>query len=155
MAEIVIPFDIVKLNALDKPLQRLHAHTMQALEDAYAPYSQFQVGCGLLLESGAIVTGNNQENAAYPSGLCAERVAFFKLRSESQSHVKDIMVLTRNKEGERSDAFPCGACRQVMLEYAQLQDTLMTIYMQASEDSFYKIDDVRTLLPFCFTNEVL
>jgi len=140
---------------MDEDIKRLHEMTLSAMENAYAPYSRFQVGCGLLLADGEIITGNNQENAAYPSGLCAERVAFFKLRSERETPIRSVMVTTRNEIGQRPESFPCGACRQVMLEYAMNQEGKISMYMQVDAQKFYQLTDLRSLLPFSFTKNVL
>ena len=155
LGQIVISYNEVSLPAMSEELQSLHNHTMAAMEKAYAPYSKFQVGCGILLENGEIITGNNQENAAYPSGLCAERIAFFKLRSEQQTPIRSVMVTTKNQLGQRPESFPCGACRQVMLEYAMNQEDTISFYMQVDANSFYELADLRMLLPFSFTKNVL
>src|SRR5690554_7857975 len=85
---------------------------------AYAPYSRFQVGAALLLENGEVVTGSNQENAAYPSGLCAERVALFWAGAQFPESAVKTMVIVSVKEGELVSRIvaPCGACRQVINE---------------------------------------
>lgn len=153
--EIVIPYEKVNVSDLTSRERSLYESTLAAMEGAYAPYSNFKVGCGILIQSGEVVVGNNQENAAYPSGLCAERVAFFKLRSESMAPIESVMVTTINGKGQKLESFPCGACRQVMLEYAHLQEKPISFFMQADEDHFYKVLDLKHLLPFSFTNKVL
>ncbi len=155
LGKIEISYEEVSLNDLTPEVKTLHDATLHALELAYAPYSNFKVGAGLLMEDGSIVIGNNQENAAYPSGLCAERVAFFKLRSEHQTPIQTVMVLAQNRDGDRPGAFPCGSCRQVMLEYATMQESPIQLFMQLDATHFYRLDDVRALLPFSFTNNVL
>ena len=155
MSKLTIEYEEVPVSGLAPALKGLYHQSMLAMEKAYAPYSNFSVGAGLLLENGNIITGNNQENAAYPSGLCAERVAFFKLRSEELTPVQAVMVVTRNQDGVRAESFPCGACRQVMLEYAENQEKPISIFMQKNADSFLKIKDLRSLLPFSFTNKIL
>ena len=127
----------------------------RAMERAHAPYSNFRVGSAVLFHDGEIVTGNNQENAAYPSGLCAERVALFKGKSEGLGSIEALLVMARNEEGAYCETFPCGACRQVLLEYAEQQAEPIKILMQADENSFYILKDGRQLLPFNFTNQVL
>src|ERR1035437_1956912 len=91
----------------------------KAMHNAYAPYSEFIVGAAVLLENGKLVTGNNQENAAYPSGICAERVAiFYACAQYPKVAVKTIAIICDTKTNE--PVTPCGACRQVIAEYEQL-----------------------------------
>ena len=93
-----------------------------AAKDAYAPYSGFRVGAAVLLENGEIVTGNNQENAAYPSGLCAERTALFYASAKFPKVVVEALAVTTLGNGIFSSDFakPCGACRQVIAEYEDI-----------------------------------
>lgn len=122
---------------------------------AYAPYSNFTVGCALRLANGEIVTGNNQENAAYPSGLCAERVALFTAGAVGQTPIEALMVVAKNAQGEIADAFPCGACRQVILEYDVKQDQPIRVLIQASDQQFLEVEDSKSLLPFAFSSKTL
>jgi cytidine deaminase len=128
------------------------AHT--ALDTAYAPYSQFHVGAALLLDDGTIVTGSNQENAAYPSGLCAERVAFFS--AGSQHPGKKILaaaVTTSYPLGH--PVSPCGACRQVMAEYELKQETSIKLFLCSHDGSVIIANKTRDLLPLYFSGEWL
>lgn len=95
----------------------------QARENAYAPYSRFRVGTALQLASGEIVLGSNQENAAYPSGLCAERVAVFSAGANFPNQtITSLAITVRSENHEISEAIaPCGACRQSLAEYEQKQ----------------------------------
>ena len=107
---------VAKLSAADRELL---AAAECAATGAYAPYSQFHVGAALRLADGTIVCGSNQENAAYPSGLCAERTAIFAA-SAQRPECRDfeaIAIIGVNERGERCEASPCGACRQVMAQY--------------------------------------
>jgi len=99
--------------------QSLLDNAKNAALRAYSPYSHFSVGAAVLLENGEIITGNNQENAAYPSGLCAERVALFAASSRYPGvDVKAIAITAQSTETEITEPVtPCGACRQVMVEY--------------------------------------
>jgi Cytidine deaminase len=102
---------------LSKPYLELYRSALEIAQKAYAPYSGYNVGAAVLLDNGAVVTGNNQENAAYPSGLCAERVALFYVGAQyPEASVVAIAVaaFTRGKQVEQ--AAPCGSCRQVLLE---------------------------------------
>ncbi len=135
--------------------QQLIDAAMQALDGAHAPYSHFQVGSAVLMADGSIVTGNNQENAAYPSGLCAERVALFAAKSQSKQPIQAITVVARNAQGEMADAFSCGNCRQVMLEYAGQQQEGLRVIMGDRTSHFIVLADTRQLLPFSFGSETL
>lgn len=135
--------------------QQLVAQAKQALDGAHAPYSNFQVGSAVELSDGQLVTGNNQENAAYPSGLCAERVALFAAKSQTKQPIRAISVVARNSKKETADAFSCGSCRQVMLEYASQQPTPIKVIMSDSEENYIVLQDVRQLLPFAFDGKNL
>lgn len=124
-----------------------------ALAGSYSPYSHFRVGAAVLLDNGAIITGSNQENGAYPSGLCAERVALFYAGAQYPNvPIKALAVVASNERGiTLNPVSPCGACRQVMLEYQMISNKPFTIYMVGA-GKIIKIDDVKQLLPFSFTN---
>ena len=104
------------VNELATEEQQLFKLATEAMGNAYAPYSRFKVGCALLLANGEIVKGNNQENMAYPSGLCAERVALFKAISEGNNEFKAIAIVG-GFDDINKPCMPCGACRQVMAEF--------------------------------------
>ncbi len=125
-----------------------------ALATAYAPYSQFQVGAALLLEDGATVSGSNQENAAYPSGLCAERVAFFSAASQHPNKSITAVAITTSFSLQNPIA-PCGACRQVMAEYELKQNKPIRIILAHPGEKVYVINSVRELLPLYFSGEWL
>lgn len=124
-----------------------------ALAGSYSPYSHFRVGAAVLLDNGVIITGSNQENGAYPSGLCAERVALFYAGAQYPNvPIKALAVVASNEKGITvSPVSPCGACRQVMLEYQMISNKPFTIYMVGA-GKIIKIEDVKQLLPFSFTN---
>lgn len=153
--QIIINFETKNLQDLEPQDQKLVQEALRAKELAYAPYSNFKVGCALLLENGEIVTGNNQENAAYPSGLCAERVALFKSQTEGHKDILAMVVVAENAAGQIAEACPCGACRQVMMENATLQQAPIKIFMQASETTFHELANVKSLLPFSFSKDKL
>jgi len=125
-----------------------------AAQNAYAPYSGFRVGAAVLLENGVIVTGNNQENAAYPSGLCAERTALFYSSAQYPNvPIIAIAVSTLNRNDTPSDiAKPCGACRQVMAEYEDLTSKPLRIILD-STDRIFVLDGIDNLLPLRFKKE--
>jgi len=128
-----------------------------AKENAYAPYSNFQVGSALLLEDGTIITGSNQENAVYPSGLCAERVAIFTAGNQAPKlAIKAIAVATCAEEKENEfPAFPCGSCRQVLQEQEKRHNSNIKILVISHHNKVYVIDSVKDILPFSFSNDFL
>jgi cytidine deaminase len=100
-----------------KDYEALSESARSALENAYSVYSRFSVGAAVLLENGEVIRGSNQENAAYPSGMCAERVALFYACSAYPGvKVRAIAIAARDASGELVPVTPCGACRQVMAE---------------------------------------
>ena len=123
-----------------------------ALDRAYAPYSHFQVAAALRLANGELISGTNQENAAYPSGLCAERTAVFYAGSARPGiEIKEILVVAR-KEGrtELVPACPCGACRQVMQEAEERQGRPIQLIFRQEKTGFIRLGSVRHSLPFRF-----
>ncbi len=127
-----------------------------AAKNAYAPYSEFKVGACVLLENGKLITGNNQENSAYPSGLCAERVAIFYANSVFPDiAVKAIAICAINKNGLlKNPVSPCGACRQVMLETElRFNKPIRTILI--GKEKIIAIDNISQLLPLHFSKNNL
>ena len=148
--KITIEYDVVERSAVDTTDSLLIKEADIALQKAHSPYSGFQVGCAVSLEGGKVYTGNNQENAAYPSGLCAERVALFAAKSQVSTPIETIVIVAKGKNGELADAFSCGNCRQVMMEYASHQERPIRVLMQTSQGKFVVVKDVKELLPFHF-----
>lgn len=128
----------------------------QATKNAYARYSNFKVGAALLLENGEIITGNNQENAAYPSGICAERTAVFFANANypDQKIVAIAVAAHHNGEFTKDVVTPCGACRQVLLEVETRYKTPLKILMY-SNDEVYVVNSIKSLLPLSFGDEML
>lgn len=124
---------------------------IEATKHSYAPYSNFNVGAALLLDNGEIITGSNQENAAYPSGLCAERTAMFYASSQYPQHaiLKIAIAATQGGVLCGNPATPCGSCRQVMAQYQLRGGKPMQIILAGGEKilKFEKVDD---LLPLIF-----
>nr|WP_321450627.1 cytidine deaminase [uncultured Carboxylicivirga sp.] len=136
--------------------QELVEAAKEACLNAYAPYSRFSVGAAIRLANGVIVKGNNQENAAYPSGLCAERVAMFYANSKYPNvAVTGIAVIAMNDDGViKNPIAPCGSCRQVLLETElRMKQEFYILLIGATE--VYKIDSSAALLPLSFTGEGL
>ena len=129
----------------------------QACKTSYSPYSNFRVGAALLLVNGEIVAGSNQENAAYPSGLCAERVAVFAAASQYPGQaILAIAIAAYKAEGENFlPVTPCGSCRQVLLEYEYKQGTAMEVLLPYANQQILKSPSVSQLLPLCFNPESL
>ncbi len=129
----------------------------EAANDAYAPYSNFLVGAALVLEDGSMFKGSNQENAAYPSGLCAERTALFALSANHPNKRIKLLAVTARRRDEKQflPAMPCGACRQVMAEYEHKQKEPIPVLLQAADGKFYRFKNVADLLPFQFTSDHL
>ena len=123
---------------------------------AYAPYSGFRVGAALLLENGETFIGNNQENAAYPSGLCAERVAVFAAHAVHPDQKVTTIAVAAWSNGKFTDAAitPCGGCRQVLLEAENRFSSPLRILMYSNE-AIYVVDSIKKLLPLSFGDEML
>ena len=139
---------IEQLTSMDRELAEA---AIQATEGSYAPYSKFNVGAAVRLDSGLIVKGSNQENAAYPSGLCAERTAmFYASATYAESAMTDIAI-TASQEGVLCDnpATPCGACRQVMAQYQTKGGKPMSILLVGGK-KIWKFEKVDDLLPLIF-----
>lgn len=124
----------------------------EASERAYAPYSKFQVGAAVLLADGTIVTGNNQENIAYPSGLCAERVALFSANSLYPEIPVRILAIAAQSRGkfQAKPVTPCGSCRQVFGESEKRQGKEIEYYFYGTEE-IYHVKGTETLLPLSFS----
>ncbi|NVO84583.1 cytidine deaminase [Hymenobacter terrestris] len=127
-----------------------------ATATSHSPYSHFQVGAALLLDDGTVFGGSNQENAAYPSGLCAERTALFGLAvSQPQRRIVGMAVAARPTGGDFGPANPCGACRQVMAEYEQRQEQPIPLLLPGPDGSIYRFPSLSALLPFGFSADDL
>jgi len=123
----------------------------QCRTNAYVPYSHFGVGAAILLDNGQIVLGNNQENAAYPSGLCAERTAIFSAQTNYPDQpVRLLAIAASDVNGLRDKPVtPCGACRQVILEVEERYHKPIEILLYGTT-GVYRIKSVKDLLPLCF-----
>jgi len=149
ISKAIVYEDISHLPANEKELMY---KAQEAREKAYAPYSDFKVGCALLLDNGKIVSGNNQESAAYPSGMCAERVAIWKAGSEYPNmKVKKLAITAKslNRKVEKAVG-PCGACRQTLSEYEINQKENIEIIFMGEVGEVIKIESLASLLPFSF-----
>lgn len=139
------------LNELDSTKQQLIDRTKEALSGAFAPYSNFRVSSAALLDDGTIVIGSNQENAAYPSGLCAERVALFAVGAQHPGKkVKTLAVYAPDFAKPSEVPMPCGACRQVMNQTEQNQKEDIELLLLTGQDEVYIAQSTEDLLPFPF-----
>lgn len=127
---------------------------IEALNGSYAPYSNFNVGAAVLLDNGMIVKGSNQENIAYPSGLCAERTALFSAHANYPQNKIVSIALTSSQNGLllATPPFPCGACRQVMAQTQTRNGSPLKIIIGGS-DKILVFNSVESLLPFIFASE--
>ena len=146
-----------QLEELPDQVQNLFTAAVEARESAYAPYSNFHVGAALLLANGEIIKGNNQENAAYPSGLCAERTAVYY--AGANYPVVEILMMAISAKAKSKDTPvpipPCGACRQALAEYEVKQEKPIAVYFRGGSGAILKSDSVENLLPLLFTQKFL
>ncbi len=145
------------LEELPPDAKHLMEQAVEATKTSYAPYSKFRVGAALSLDNGQIVTGSNQENAAYPSGLCAERVAIFHAGATYPSAQITALAVTAVAPNEILDkpVPPCGACRQSMAEYEIKQKAPIAVYFMGETGKVVLVDSVSDLLPLVFDNSYL
>ncbi len=143
-------------NTLSPEDLQLLQEAKTARESAYAKYSEFKVGAALLLDNGKIISGNNQENAAYPSGLCAERTAIFYAIANYPSATILKMAVVAGKENDNPHPVsPCGACRQVLLEYENRQKKPIEFFFTGMKGKVLKFSRCSDLLPFNFDGSLL
>ncbi len=128
-----------------------------AAHKAYAPYSKFRVGAAALLDNGEIITGSNQENAAYPSGLCAERTTIFYANAKyPESKVLRLLIYAETDKGPvLTPISPCGACRQVLLEKETIQGQPMQVTLAGANDLYHLPGVALSLLPLSFVPKSL
>ena len=155
---ITTNFDVFEtIQELPTDIQNLMHEAVAIRKTAYAPYSHFKVGTAILLDNGEIIVGSNQENAAYPSGLCAERVAVFYAGAKYPEAKILKMAISASSDNTTTSAPipPCGACRQSLAEYEIKQNTPIEIYFMGEIGSIYKSDSLKNLLPLLFDKKFL
>lgn len=155
---ITTNFDVFEtIQELPTDIQNLMHEAVAIRKTAYAPYSHFKVGAAILLDNGEIILGSNQENAAYPSGLCAERVAVFYAGAKypEAKILKMAISAASDNTTTRAPIPPCGACRQSLAEYEIKQNTPIEIYFMGEIGSIYKSDSLKNLLPLLFDKKFL
>ena len=155
-----IAFELEVYESLEELLegdQKLMLRAVEARKDAYAPYSNFQVGAALLLENGEVVIGNNQENACYPAGLCAERVAIFQAGAKYPNVVIKSIAISATSVNYKVDtpAAPCGNCRQSISEYEVKQKQPIQLLMMGEVGKVLKCNSIGDILPLAFNNSFL
>jgi cytidine deaminase len=155
MKEIQIETKLSVFESFEELSQSEKEFMNQAIEirkNAYAPYSEFLVGAAIVLDNGLVLKGSNQENAAYPSGLCAERVVIFYAGANYPNNkiVKLFITATPSDRDSENPIPPCGSCRQSIAEYEIKQDLPIEIYFMGAKGAVYKSDSLKNLLPFMF-----
>lgn len=159
-SQIEIPVVFTKFDSeadLPDDVKKLFHSAKEARLNAYAPYSEFLVGVALLLDDGSIVTGNNQENASYPSGSCAERTAIYYVGAKyPMAKILKIAITAGSLKKTTSNPVPpCGACRQAISEYEIKQKQPIEIYFKGETGAVMKSNSLKNLLPLIFDNSAL
>lgn len=154
--DIHINIGFCRIDELDDSDRQLIEKAIDATNNSYAKYSNFHVGAAVRLANDHIVIGANQENAAFPSGLCAERSAIFAAQSQWPEHaITSLAIAARNAGGlVREPVTPCGACRQVILEMEDRYNQPVRILLYGT-NGVYVINSVKDLMPLCFVDENL
>ena len=150
--EIITSYTVATFSELSDDDRRLVTLAREATHRSYAPYSHFCVGAAIALDNGETVTGANQENVAYPSGICAERTAaFYAHAAYPEAHFLTIAIAARGTDGLEVDSpiAPCGACRQALLEYEKLSGHHVPVLLDGAEE-IYRLPSVQSLLPLAF-----
>lgn len=155
MKKVQISFDLEVFDSIEhiaKDEQKLLHYAESSMEKAYAPYSGFKVGAAVALANGEVILGNNQENASYPSGLCAERVAVFQAGALYPGvRIKTIAIKASSTEYVlEKPVAPCGSCRQSLMEYERNQEAPIALVMMGVTGPVYKITSLVDILPLGF-----
>ncbi len=145
-----IDYKILQIEELSAKDKELLEKAKAELENSYSPYSNFKVACAIRTISDKIFVGCNQENIAYPSGLCAERTALFSLGAEKEKP-QTLFIVAQNEKDEPATAFPCGACRQVMVEFQNsITKQDIKVMILTKDNKVLCFNNVDSLLPFSF-----
>lgn len=145
------------LSELPNDIQQLMQSAINTRENAYAPYSKFKVGAAILLDNNEVVVGSNQENASYPSGLCAERTAIYYAGAKYPNAKILKIAITASSQNQVTDSPipPCGACRQSISEYEIKQEQPIEIYFMGATGKVVKSNSLANLLPLGFDRSFL
>lgn len=146
--------DITELNPID---QALCESAKEAMATSHSPYSNFKVGAAVRLNDGSVVSGSNQENVAYPSGLCAERVALFTIGANYPGKTITKMAITAFTESFKIEnpVTSCGACLQTMAEFENKQNEAIEVLFYCLDGKIIKVDSIKSLMPFGFVEDRL
>ena len=160
MNKRTITFDLLIFDSFEELSSKNKTVMTQAIEarkNAYAPYSNFHVGAAVLLENGEIIIGNNQENASYPSGLCAERVAVFQAGARFPGEVIKLIAISASSKDYLVDkpAAPCGNCRQSISEYEIKQGSPIELLLMGETGEVLKCASIADILPLAFNSSYL
>lgn len=151
--KIIIPYTEASVTELGPDERELVEQARQAAAGSYSPYSRFAVGAAIRMESGEIVRGANQENAAYPSSICAERSACYWASANRPGQAMEVIAIAARRHDDDWQAEPippCGACRQALLEYEAKQQSPIKVIL-AGRDKVWIFPSVASLLPCTFT----
>jgi cytidine deaminase len=148
---IIAKIQVYRYEELNSEEKKMINDAKEATIKAYAPYSNFKVGAAALLENGEIITGNNQENVAFPSGLCAERTTLFYANSQYPDQAVKALAVAAYTKGDFLDKpiSPCGACRQVILETEMRYNHPVKIILYGKKE-IYVVEGIKDLLPLSF-----
>lgn len=152
--DLVSKIKVYSINECSEEDQLLIKSAQKATESSYSPYSEYKVGAAVLLDNGIIINGSNQENAAYPSGLCAERTALFYANSQYPDVAVNTVAIAAFNKGDFTEdvCVPCGSCRQVFVEVEARAKKPVRILM-CGKDKVYEADSISVLLPLSFSKE--
>lgn len=153
--DLSIKIKMCQMDELKPDEQQLVKKAVDATANSYSPYSHFSVGACVRLEDGSMIIGANQENSAFPVGLCAERTAIFAAQAHHpELAITDIAIAAKNVEGKlvKKPVSPCGSCRQVILEMEERYKRPVRIFLYGTE-GVYVVDSVKDMLPLCFIGE--
>ena len=152
LIEVNVKLSVNNITDLTEIERTMVIEAVHQLDNAYAPYSNFHVGAAVLLEDGNIHGGSNQENASYPLCMCGERVALYHSAIASPNvKITSLAITARNQYHKLTQpVMPCGACRQVILEYEQRQNQKIKIYLRTDDDKIYISESAANLIPFGF-----
>ncbi len=151
--DITCKVSVLEWAELEENERQLVEAAKEATASSYAPYSKFSVGAAMRLADGEVFTGTNQENVSYPCGLCAERTSlFYAMAHKPKVPVAELAVAAKNKDGFlTSPITPCGACRQALLEYENIFQRKISIFLYGT-NGVYKVEGVSSLLPLQFNS---
>ncbi|GAB6982883.1 cytidine deaminase [Prevotella dentasini] len=154
--DLSIKIGYCQMEELPADEQQLVEAAVRATKNSYSPYSHFAVGAALRLENGTVVTGANQENAAYPSGLCAERTAIFSAQAQYPDQPVTALAIAARNGGSlvKSPIVPCGACRQVAVEIEDRYKHPIRVFLYGT-DGIYVVDTIKDLLPLYFVGDAM